>query len=193
VSAKTDGEKAAAAAREANAKIASLEAQNEVLKRQVDSQRHDGITAEQKKAEEAAQQAKLEELIGLRSDARMVFGTVDDPEGKTWKADGKNADAIRREVIVALEPTVKLDSLDGSGLRGVYEVAIAGKRRTDKARAEALAAVTGPRREDGGKGMGDDDDDEEEPDAGKARMAMIKRKKDAWKTSKKDRRGKAAA
>jgi len=191
-SAKTEGEKAAATAREANARIASLEAQNEVLKRQVDSTRQDGVTAEQKKAEEIAQQVKLEELIGLRSDARMVFATVDDPEGKTWKADGKNADAIRREVIVALEPTVKLDSLDGSGLRGVYEVAIAGKRRTDKARAEALAATTGPRREDGGKSDGDDDEDEE-PDAGKARMAMIKRKKDAWKTSKKDRRGGKAA
>jgi uncharacterized protein len=189
--ASTSGEKLAAQAREDQAKIATLSAENELLKHQVERSRSDGKTAEQKRAADAEEQRKVEELITLRADARMVFATVDDPEGKSWKADGKNADAIRREIILHLEPSLKLDGVEVIS-DSLYTVAISHERRAHKARADALAVANAPRRQDGEDEPGEGDDDDA-PDAAAARKGMIKRKKDAWKMPKKDRAKMAGA
>lgn len=191
VAAKAEQDKALTKVKEQEGALASLQGQVAVLSRQVE-QRGDSLTAEQRRHAEAKQQLDVEELIGLRADARMVFATVDDPEGKNWKPDGKNSEAIRREVITLLEPSVKLDSVTGDNLKPLYDIAIAGKRRADKERAKLDEVINGPRVD--GTNKPADDDEEEEMDAAKAYKDMAKRKRDAWKMPKKDRgRGRKAA
>jgi hypothetical protein len=199
--AKTESEKLAAQQRADKAEIATLKAEKEVLEMQIARSRNDGKTAEEKRAADAQRQREVEEIVTLRQDARMVFATVEDPAGAGWKADGKDADAIRREILVYLEPTVKLDSIDGldekargPALGRIYEVVIANKRRTDKARADAEKVASGSRVDGIGDDPDGDGDGDDEPNAEMARKGMIKRKKDAWKMPKKDRRpGMAAA
>jgi len=204
--AKGEAEKAAAKAREDAATIASLTAENQLLKLQQDRSRNDGKSDTERKAAEAALVARTEEMIALRADAALVFATVDDPQGKQWKADGKNADAIRREVLAHLEPSFKFDSIDGLAqdgtdvgkraaaivLKAVYDKYIADKRRQDAARAQVDEVARGARHDGEGAGEGDDDG-EEMPDAEKERKGMLKRKRDAWKMPRKDRgKGRAA-
>jgi uncharacterized protein len=183
--AKLESEKALAKVKEQDGALSSLQAQVTMLSRQVET-RSDALTAEQRRQAEAKQQADVEELIGVRADARMVFASVEDPEGKNWKHDGKNAESIRREIIAFLEPTITMDSsCTGKHLTDVYNVAISNKRRADKERAKVNEVVNGSRLD--GTGKGKDEDEEEEMDAAKAYKDMAKRKKDAWKMPKKDR------
>lgn len=189
-SAKTEAEKAAADLRATRAENESLKAQNEVLKLQAEKARNDGVTVEQRKAEESKLQASVEELIALRADAATVFASVEDPTGKNWKADGKSADGIRREILGHLAPSVKLDSLNADGLRAVYDITMTGERRAAEERAKVQRTVNGPRLD--AKKPEDGGDDEESYDADKARKDMEKRKRDAWKMPRKDRRRRAA-
>lgn len=169
------------------AELATLRTENEALKLQQERARNDSTAAERQAHADAETQKLVAELVGLHADARMVFATVEDPEGKKWKADGKNAEAIRFEVIGHLEPKLRLDSLKGiadagarhTALRSVYETVIGHKRETDKARAEAIEATTG-RRQDGASS------DDDAPSAAEARKAMVERKTTDWQ--KKDKR-----
>jgi hypothetical protein len=188
--AKTEGDKLAAQTRADQAELVELRAKNKVLAIQVERDRNDGKSADEQREREAQIARDVEELIGLRADARMVFATPEDVEGKKWKADGKSADGIRLEVLTHLEPTVRMDSdlasLDATNrsrvLKSVYDHVITAKRRTDKARADAMEAAAGPRAEEGDDEEGDDG--EPPVDASTARKAMVKRKKDGWKAKR---------
>lgn len=183
--AKTEIEKRDAEKRELQAQLNSTRVENELLKHQAARRQDAAGNADQERARRAETQRTVEELIQLRSDARMVFATTDDPEGKDWKADGKDADAIRREIIAQLEPSVKLDSLNAVS-PSLYGVVIQHERKRQEAHAAAKAAAEGPRRADA-EGGGGGDDDEEEPNAEQARKDMVKRKKDGWKMGRKDK------
>ena len=183
--AKTEIEKRDAEKRELQAQLNSTKVENELLKHQAARRQDAAGNADQERARRAETQRTVEELIQLRSDARMVFATTDDPEGKDWKADGKDADAIRREIIAQLEPSVKLDSLNAVS-PSLYGVVIQHERKRQEAHAAAKAAAEGPRRADA-EGGGGGDDDEEEPNAEQARKDMVKRKKDGWKMGRKDK------
>jgi hypothetical protein len=136
--------------------------------------------------------ARTEELIAVRADARAVFATVDDPTGAQWKADGKSADAIRREVLLHLDSGFKADSFDSFGpelastsIARVYDLVMVRERAAAKARTDADDIARGARRADGEGGDEDEDGDEDGPmDAEAERKKMIKRKKDGWKTKK---------
>jgi len=191
--AKTEGERLAAKAREDAAQIATLKTENDLLKLQAQGRRSDADDTEAKKGAALAEERRVEEMIQLRSDARLVFATAEDPEGKRWSHVGKTPDTIRREVLTYLQPKLSLDRIDSikdagaksESLRAVYDSAMFAKREQDKAAAEALAATQAAAHDDG-FGGGDDDDDDAPKDAESARKAMVKKKKDAWK--KKDKR-----
>lgn len=196
--ASTAADKASAKSREDAAKIATLEAENQLLKLQA-KPRADAASDVAAKGAALAEEQRVEEMIQLREDARLVFATAADPDGKAWTHKGKVPDVIRREVLVHLEPSLKLDGIEAiadvgarsQALRVVYDTAMARKREVDKQNAQAQSAASGDR--DDGDSGGYGDDDEEPVSAEKARKDMIKRKKDASKgLSKRDKR-KAAA
>ena len=196
--AKTEAEKAAAQARADKAEVATLKAEKAVLEQQLARQTTDGKTAERKLAEDKALMARTEELIELRADARMVFASAEDPSGAQWKADGKTADAIRREILLHLDPTFKADSFDGFGpevaatsIARIFDLTIGRERTAARARADALDVTRSPRLTgdgEGGEGGEGDDEDEEPPNAEEARKAMMKKKRDGWKAKKGDKK-----
>lgn len=198
-SAKTEAEKAAAQTREDKATIAKLTAERDLLKLHEDTAKRESESTEAIQKQDAAAEKRMEELFNLRADARLVFASAEDPEGKKWKSDGKKADEIRREILTSLEPNLKLDGIDGitsgvapehlpaaqkaqsQALCGIYESAMGRKRTTDKARADAEEAAGGRRQDGTAPGDDEDDDGEPPPDANKARKEFLKRVKGASK------------
>ena len=162
----------------ANANLVVVKAENEMLKLQSKSAATEGAATASRA--DADFEKRVEDTIQLRADARMVFASADDPEGKSWKHDGKSTDQIRREIVKHLEPRMTLvydgKELEGNALRGVYDLAVSRKRDTDKSRLDALEAAGGKRRDDAGAS-----DDPDQPSADEARKAMLKRKTDAWR------------
>lgn len=195
--AKTEGEKLAAQTRADAAEIAKLKAENEALRLQSERKKSDDESLDSQLRADAALEKRVEEMIQLRADARMVFATEQDPDAKNWKSAGKTPDQIRLEIIGNLEPKLRLDgvkaipdaSARSAALASVYETVINHKRSTDQARAEAQAAASAERREDGSGGASGGDDDQPF-DAAKARKDMVDRMKNGWK---KDRRPSGAA
>jgi hypothetical protein len=142
-------------------------------------------------------ESKLEATIQVRSDARRVFATPLDPKGEQWKHDGKNVTDIMHEIIVKLEPAMKLDAVDKIGAPGdekslaLYQTALEplykmAMSHFDKAEASQrqLLEVTVGRRADNKKTNQFADDDGDEPSAEDARKKMQDKKRDAWKTPK---------
>jgi uncharacterized protein len=178
-------EKVAAQARADAAELARFRGENEMLRIQVKKETEDSTGA----AARALHEKAVEVTIGLRSDARRVFATESDPEGKLWKHDGKTNDAIRREVIKEIAPDMDVDKLDATerkdaqgqklmnALESVYDMAVQSHKRVDAAQKQLAQTVTA-----GLRGDGSDDD---EPDAPSAREKMIKKKQDAWKLTPK--------
>ena len=85
---------------------------------------------------EAVADALVARRIALHEDARKVLGS-------DAKLSG-SVDAIRRQVIAKVLPTVKLDGLSGDAIVGMYTacVAGAGQRNDSLARAHIAAAGT---------------------------------------------------
>ncbi len=181
--AKTEGEKLAAQARADAAEIAKLRAENDALKMQLEEGKRSSL--EDKRRADGRFQADVEDLIEARADAREVFATAEDPKGEKYDAKGKTAEQIRMEIIAHLAPKVRLDGIKKiadaevrrDALQPTYDQVMSHKRETDKAREDAMRAAGGERRD--GDAAGDDD-----VDAGAARAAMIKRKKDGYEPAK---------
>ena len=174
---RVDAKAATSAAEKADAQgkeLETLRAQNALLGLQ--AKRVDSARAEEES--QARQDAKVEELVSLREDARRVFATAKDPAGSKWKADAKSADDIRREVFNHLEPNYKADTgidpatISGETLSALYRHVIVTNKRTDAARAGMLS-TTIPR-SDAKTPAADDDDDAPAMDAAKARKDMVK-------------------
>ena len=166
----TAAEKATADAKE----LEALRAKNALL--EIQATRVD--TAKNETETQARQDAKVNELVTLREDARAVFANPKDPNGAKWKADGKSADDIRREVFMHLEPNFKADAgIDPAGLSGdtlvpLYRQALLAHKRSKSARADMMAASIP--RVDKAKKDDDPDGDEENMDAAKSRKDMVK-------------------
>ena len=173
----TAAEKLAAQARLDAARIAELEAKNNVLELQ--AKKND--SAKGATETQARLDAQVEETIAVRATAAQVLGA-------DWKHDGKSNAEIKREVLKELVPDYpELDKLEGAPLDAAYGVAT---RHADSARADrgSVQAASVPHK-DAKKGMpgaeGEEDDDEKNDAVKKAQDAMCARNKDAWKTGKK--------
>jgi hypothetical protein len=171
-------------------KATSLEAQVGVLQKQVERSTTDATDEKAK----AAREAEIEATVQVRADARRVFASKEDPEGKAWKHDGKNVDQVKREVLAKLEPDVKIDSaLEGTALDAPYRMALSHFDKVQKANKDLRDATGGAKigtRADGANPFAGKDGDEE-PDAEKSRKGMDARKRSAFKKgqdAKKDRR-----
>jgi hypothetical protein len=175
--AKTEAEKIAAQARTDAAELVKLKAENEVLRLQVKRITEDTSSAEAKKKLDA----QVEETISVRSDARRIFATQDDPTGKAWKHDGKTNAGIKREVIGKLEPDMKTDGLDGAALDAVYLLAMTHRDRVDQANGQLRRTLTADKLDEHGKPVHSDKTSDDEPDAEAEKKKMDERKRDAWK------------
>jgi len=147
-------------------------AENEVLRLQSQRPTDDTKIAAQKVVEE---NARIDRMIGLRGDAKSVFG-------EAWKHDSKSEHAIRCEIISKLEPEFQLDGKGEEVIAAVYPsivrhdaaVKAANAKIQEISRATMDAAAAGP-------------DDEMDPEEERKKMDALK--KDAWKMtpSRKDR------
>ena len=184
--AKTEADKATAKARADAAELEKLRAENEVLKLQSST-----ATVKAKvDADDAKIESLAEVLTTVRADAAELIGKEFDPKGKSIQA-------IKREVVAALQPDWPLEGKKDSEVDVAYPIVVANAKRVSDHRGE-LQALTTPRsdaRADGfGKGgkappfkkKGDDDgepgDDvmnEDSVEGAQARMCA--RNKDAWK------------
>jgi uncharacterized protein len=204
--AKTTAEQATAQAKADAAEVVKLRAekdvlaaQNELLKTQLGRQTADAEDARAKANDLKSLEAQVDKTIAVRDSAKRIIG-------KSFKADGKNLDTIRLEVVKNREPECKdlpgiesgLSSTD-SAVRGLaqtkldslYQLVVDQFERSDSARAEIRTIGASPIVGDGDEG-GEGGDDEEGMDAAKARKDMEKRKKDGWtKTPKRIDRMKA--
>jgi hypothetical protein len=160
------------------AKLAEAEAEKRLLETQ--AARADGTAA--KAAEKAREDARVDEKVSLIETARKVFASKEDPTGSKWRADGKDADAIRVEILKHIEPDFVLTNTDGTSLEGgallaVYRNALVHHEKVQAARHGAAAAAGGERidamKKNSGEGEGGDDD-EDTCDAMKDRDDMIK-------------------
>ena len=174
--AKTDKERTDAMAKE----LEVVKDKSKLLEQQL--ARHDEAKVTRESA--SVVQARADELVSLREQARSVFACATDPKGEKWKADGKDAATIRREVLAHLNPKFAFKRADGTdileeSLVMAYDLEVAHKQRTDGARAGALSA-TQPRAD--GKKPGDPaeempgmEGDEDMPkNARDARKQMVK-------------------
>jgi uncharacterized protein len=177
VDAKAVADKAVADATAASAlELNKLRAENEVLK--LHAKRDVEDTAAKQTA--AQFEARVEETIVVRSDARKVFATLQDPTGSLWKHDGKDVATIKREVLKTLEPDLKsVDKLDGPALDSVYAISLAHWLKSDVAR-DTLRVIAEGARSDGRLVRADVDEDED-CDAAAARKKMDQAKRDGWK------------
>lgn len=161
----------------AKTKIAELEAslksansENEVLKLQ--SARTE--KAHRQDANDAAFFATVEELVSTREDARRHLG-------EDWKADGKKAPDIRREILKELEPDFTQDGKTDGEIASAYSLAVLHADRTSDSRGD-VQSLTFPKLDKKGnpfKSKDEEADDEDTVDG--AYKAMCDRKKDAWK------------
>ena len=166
-----------------------LRAQKQLLETQAKDLVSKQDAAKTEAEAKAREDAAIAEGITLRETARRlaVGSTAKDPQGLKWNADGKSADEIRRETILAIVPKYeglkRADGtdLDGEALQAVYDMVVTKADKLDAARGAMLAA-TQPR-VDAKRGKdGDDDEDEDEDmpcDAAKARKDMVK-----WNSSR---------
>ena len=117
-----------AALMEALQKVASLEA-----KMAAASAATPAVTEEM--VPEAVADSLVAKRQALVEGARRVLG-------EAWKADGKKADEIRREVLVKAMPEMKLDGLSVETINGAFLAVTRGAVRND-ALGAAHAAATG--------------------------------------------------
>jgi hypothetical protein len=185
--AKTEADKATAKARADAAELEKLRAENEVLKLQSST-----ATVKAKvDADDAKIESLAEVLTTVRADAAELIGKEFDPKGKSIQA-------IKREVVAALQPDWPLEGKKDSEVDVAYPIVVANAKRVSDHRGE-LQALTTPRgdaRADGfGKGgkappfkkkgdeagdeAGDDVMNEDSVEGAQARMCA--RNKDAWK------------
>jgi uncharacterized protein len=170
----TAAEKAAKELAVERANSAGVAAELDVLKRQTERPTEDSKLAALKAKEE---DERIERTIALRADARQILG--DD-----WKHAGKNEDAIRREVIAKCDPDFVLDGASEDVVRRVYPGIVKHDAKV-REQMKQLEQASTPRDDKGNPFV---DENGEAPDADKARKAMDKKKRDAWKTpSRKDR------
>jgi len=129
--------------------------------------------AEAGMAKERARADAAEAGLKARADADELAAVVEAAKpilGKDWKADGKDATAIKAEVIGKVYPTLKLDGAEPAYVQGLF-VAAQNAPRADASVAEqrtALRAPPAPRTD-------------AKPDP---RAELIKRTENAWKRTK---------
>ena len=158
---------------ELSASLTSATAESEVLKLQIarseKTQRQD--------AKDAAFFATVEELVATREDARRILG-------EEWKADGKRAEVIRREILKELEPDFNQDGKTDDAIAAAYTLAVRHADSASSSRGE-LQELTFPRHDKKGKPSGRDDEDEmpeDEDTVDAAAKRMADRNRDAWKS-----------
>lgn len=174
---------------------ATLKAENDLLKS------HEAkFTADAKRAaeEEATKRSdanfekRVEEIVGLRADAKEFLHTEEHP----FDPIGKKADEIRRAVLLKIEPfyaedSKRLDAVTAEALPSVYAISVARARKDahDDAWDNVRDIVNGARSDRAGpKPMPGSDD--ENCDSMTEAQKSFQRKKDAAK-NRRDREQKA--
>lgn len=162
----------------ADGRIAALEAENKRL-RDADASRNDAATRQ-------AEQERIDSAVAGRVELVAKAKPILDAKDKPWSHVGKTDDVVRREVLAALEPGLKLDGRSADFVIGAYDAAVARNDRVNGAMTN-LADVTSRPHVDARR---DEDGDKDEVED--ARDAFIKKTKDKWKggnadASKKDK------
>lgn len=152
-----------------DAQIQTLTGERDGFKAQVSAADAKYSTLEASIPAKAAQLAK--DRAAIDSVARDVL-----PEAQFVKSVGMDAATLRKEVIKAKFPSMSLDGMDDGFVSGVFASIAAGIKKTGTdAGAANRATSTGTTVADG----------EDRADAVEtARLAMVKRNQDAWKTPK---------
>jgi hypothetical protein len=165
-----------------DAEIAKLKATNEKLEGENAGLKSKADKAD--KADKATEDAAARERFDTAVEQRVaLIGEARKHLGADWKADGKDALTIQREVVAKLSPTVKLDGPDGKPrsadfVAGVYAVAIESATRVD-ANQDAFAVLGAPHLDAKGKPKAAAEDDEEEVED--AADKMVSDMKNNWK------------
>lgn len=135
----------------------------------------------------------VERRTTLIADARRVLGRKFDHKGQSDVA-------IKRAILAKLTPKVNYDGKDAGFIEGAFNVAIESSRQVRDS-FDDFAFIGAPQvNRDGGRKSakdtadpdGDGDDDSGKAETDKAYDSMVERDKNAWKTPKKDRGGRAA-
>lgn len=171
---------------------AVAEGEAQTLRKQVERETSDATREAARKAEEA----RINEAVQLRDDARVIF-----KDDESWKVDGKSAEQIMREAIAKMDPEVKLDELlkpvrdlkldsaaaaasEGALLRSQYRTTKSYWDRVHKANGDLEQIVRGDK-----KPNEDDPEDKGED----ARQEMIARRNSRFQSGRDRVRDKKAA
>lgn len=141
-----------------------------------DAARADSAEADKQKAQEALQVASDPKRIADAVAGRLALERV---AGKAQvKADGLSDDEIKKQVIVKVRPTVKLDGKDAAYISAAFDLACE-QVEADAAKNPALAAVRAA-----AHGATTSHADGTEVSADAARKKYLERQENAWKEAK---------
>jgi hypothetical protein len=203
----TDEEKRRKAEEEARAERVRID--SELAQLRSDNERLRGENTAMKSSSTSATLAAQQQIEAQRMDAAFdeMFAAVDAgtryvKDFNRYRADGsrKSVSDIRREVVAALKPSIRIDAKETDAfIAGVFSTIVQEREAADRGRA-AMAFASSPlitpamSHADAGRRMGmkkpdraadpDDEPDDDEPDAEtkKAQDKMFQKMKDAYKT-----------